>query len=171
VTLDIATSAIAAGKVKAARAKHEAVPPNAILDREGRPTTDPEAFFDGGFLLPFGGHKGYALAIIAELMGGPLTGADAYPGVTSRSGIFIFAVDAAVFRPLADYGEAMARTLGRIKAVPPAPGFAEVLIPGEPEARTRAVREREGIMIPEDTWRAVVGVGAELGVDVEALAE
>ena len=166
VTLDFATSSIAAGKIKAAKAKHEQLPPDAILDAQGRPSTDPQAFFDGGFLLPFGGHKGYALAVIAELLSGPLAGADAYPGVMSRSGIFIFAVDAAAFRPAADYGAALSRTLGRIKAVPPAPGFAEVLLPGEPEARTRARREREGIPIPEDTWRAVCETGAELGVDV-----
>ena len=76
----IATSAIAAGKIKVAKAKHERLPPDAILDRHGRPSTDPQAFFDGGFLLPFGGHKGYALAVIAELLSGPLAGADAYPG-------------------------------------------------------------------------------------------
>ena len=168
VTLDFATSAIAAGKIKAAKAKHEPLPPNAILDKHGVPSTDPQDFFDGGFLLPFGGHKGYALAIIAELLSGPLAGADAFPGVTSRSGIFLFALDATVFRPAADYEQAMANTIGRIKAVPPAPGFAEVLLPGEPEARARAASEREGIPIPEDTWQAVVGVGAELGVDVEA---
>ena len=170
VTLDIATSAIAAGKIKAAKAKHERLPPDAILDRHGRPSTDPQAFFDGGFLLPFGGHKGYGLAVIAELLSGPLAGADAYPGVTSRSGIFIFAVDVTVFRPLADYEKALAKTLGQIKAVPPGPGFEEVLVPGEPEARARARREREGIPIPEETWHAVVGVAAELGVNVEAVA-
>ena len=170
VTLDFATSAIAAGKIKAAKAKHDKLPPDAILDREGRPSIDPQAFFDGGFLLPFGGHKGYALAIIAELLSGPLAGADAYPGVTSRSGIFIFAVDAAVFRPLADYKKAMAVTVGRIKAVPPAPGFDEVLMPGEPETRARVKRERDGIPVPEDTWQAVIQVGAELGVNVEAVA-
>lgn len=168
VTLDFATSSIAAGKIKAAKAKHEQLPPGAVLDKEGRPTTDPQAFFDGGFLLPFGGHKGYALAVIAELLSGPLAGADAYPGVTSRSGIFIFAVDAAVFRPSADYEKALAGTLGRIKAVPPAPGFEEVLLPGEPEARVRARRERDGIPIPDDTWRAVCETGAELGVNVES---
>lgn len=168
VTLDFATSAIAAGKIKAAKAKHEQLPPDVILDKHGLPSTDPQAFFDGGFLLPFGGHKGYALAIIAELLSGPLTGADAFPGVTSRSGIFLFALDAAVFRPPADYEKAIAKTIGRIKAVPSRPGFAEILLPGEPEACTRAAREREGIAIPEDTWQAVVGVGAELGVDVEA---
>lgn len=170
VTLDFATSAIAAGKIKLAKARHEQLPPNAILDSRGQPSVDPQAFFDGGFLLPFAGHKGYALAVIAELLSGPLAGADAYPGVTSRSGIFLFAVDAAAFRPAEDYSRALERTLGRIKAVPPAAGFAEVLLPGEPEARSRARRERDGIPIPEDTWRAVCAAGATLGVDAEALA-
>jgi LDH2 family malate/lactate/ureidoglycolate dehydrogenase len=170
VTLDIATSAIAAGKVKVAKAKHQQLPPDSILDREGRPTTDPQAFFDGGVLLPFGAHKGYALAVIAELLSGPMAGADAYPGVFMRSGIFIFAVDVGVFRPAADYARAMAATLGRIKAVPPAPGFDEVLIPGEPEARLRVVRERDGIPIPDDTWKAVCAAGATVGVDVAAVA-
>lgn len=170
VTLDIATSAIAAGKIKAAKAKHENLPPDAILDKCGQPSTDPQAYFDGGFLLPFGGHKGYGLAVIAELLSGPLAGADAYPGVVTRSGIFIFALEASTFRPLAEYEKALARTLGRIKAVPPGPGFEEVLVPGEPEARCRRRREAEGIPIPEDTWQAVTNTGAELGVDVEALA-
>jgi LDH2 family malate/lactate/ureidoglycolate dehydrogenase len=167
VTLDFATSAIAAGKIRVARAKHEPLPPGAILDRDGRPTTDSEAFFDGGFLLPFGAHKGYALAVIAELLSGPLAGADAYPGVTNRSGIFMFALDATAFRPLADYRRALAATLGRIKGVPPAPGFDEVLVPGEPEARMRERRRREGIPIPHATWEAVRAVAAELGVDAE----
>jgi LDH2 family malate/lactate/ureidoglycolate dehydrogenase len=170
VTLDIATSAIAAGKVKVAKAKHQQLPPDSILDRAGRPTTDPQAFFDGGFLLPFGAHKGYALAVIAELLSGPMTGADAYPGVMARSGIFIFAIDVGVFRPAADYAKAMETTLGRIKAVPPAPGFDEVMLPGEPEARLRVVRERDGIPIPEDTWKAVCAAGAGVGVDVAAVA-
>lgn len=171
ITLDYATSAIARGKIKQAEAKHEQLPPNAILDSQGRPSTDPHAFLNGGFLLPFGGHKGYALAVIAELLGGPLTGADAYPGMTSRSGIFIFAVDATVFRPFADYERSLAKTIGRIKAVPPAPGFDEVLLPGEPEALARIQRERDGIPIPEDIWHAVCSVGAELGIEAEAMAQ
>jgi len=170
VTLDIATSAIAAGKVKVAKAKHQQLPPDSILDREGRPSTDPQAFFDGGFLLPFGAHKGYVLAVIAELLSGPMAGADAYPGVFMRSGIFIFAVDVGVFRPAAGYAQAMEKTLGRIKAVPPAPGFDEVLLPGEPEARLRVARERDGIPIPDDTWTAVCTAGATVGVDVAAVA-
>jgi LDH2 family malate/lactate/ureidoglycolate dehydrogenase len=170
VTRDISTSALAAGKIKVAKAQHTQLPANSILDRDGRPSTDPQAYFDGGFLLPFGEHKGYALAVIAELLSGPLAGADAYPGVASRSGIFIFALDVTAFRPLAEVRQAVAETLGRIKAVPPRPGFDEVLIPGEPEARMRIARERNGVPIADDTWRAVRGVADQLGVDLKAIA-
>ncbi len=76
----------------------------------------------------------------------------------------------AIAAQVADYEKSMAKTLGRIKAVPPGPGFDEVLLPGEPEARFRVRRERDGIPIPEDTWHAVCKVGAELGVNVEAVA-
>ncbi|MBI2755323.1 MAG: Ldh family oxidoreductase [Chloroflexi bacterium] len=169
VTLDYATSAIAAGKVRVAKARGEQLPEGVMLTRDGQPTTDPEEWYRGGVLLPFGGHKGYALAVIAELLSGPLAAADAYPGVVGRSGIFLFAVDAATFRPLAAYGEAVSRTVGRIKAVPPAPGFDEVLVPGEPEARARAQRTRDGIPVPEATWSAVSEAARSLGVDVAAV--
>ena len=168
VTLDIATSAIAAGKVKVAKARHELLPPDVVCDKDGNPSRDPSAFLDGGFLMPFGGHKGYAFAVIAELLSGPLAGADAFPGVMKRSGIFLFAVEATVFRPFEEYAKAMAATLHRIKSVPPAPGFKEVLLPGEPEHRTRQQRLDAGIAIPADTWRAVSDVATTLGVDMIA---
>jgi uncharacterized oxidoreductase len=167
VTLDIATSAIAAGKVKVAKAKHELLPPDMICDKQGNPSRDPAAFLDGGFLLPFGGHKGYAIAVVAELLSGPLAGADAFPGVTARSGIFFFAVEASVFRPFEDYAKAMAATLHRIKSVPPAAGFQEVLVPGEPEHRMRQQRLQTGIPVADDTWLALADVAATLGVDMK----
>ena len=167
ITLDIATSAIAAGKVKVAKARHENLPPDVIVDKHGNPSTNPKDFMDGGFLLPFGGHKGYALAVIAELLSGPLIGAESFPAVTQRSGIFIFAMKADLFRAMPDYAGALANRLGQIKAVPPAPGFQEVLVPGEPEARTRERREREGIPIPEDTWQAVIAAAQRVGHAVQ----
>ncbi len=167
ITLDIATSAIAAGKVKVAKARHENLPPDVIVDKHGNPSTNPQDFMDGGFLLPFGGHKGYALAVIAELLSGPLIGAESFPAVTQRSGIFIFAMKADLFRAMPDYAGALADRLGQIKGVPPAPGFQEVLVPGEPEARTRERREREGIPIPEDTWQAVIAAARTVGHQVQ----
>jgi LDH2 family malate/lactate/ureidoglycolate dehydrogenase len=171
VTLDYATSAIAAGKIKQAKAKHEQLPPDSILDKYGRPSTDPEAFYDGGMLLSFGKHKGYCLAVMGELLSRAVTGSDAFPGKVQRCGIFSLAVDVAAFRPLADYNKTMSNVIGHIKAVPPAPGFDAVLIPGEPEDRTRAERESKGIPIPEDTWDAVKATGAGLGVDIDAVAK
>jgi LDH2 family malate/lactate/ureidoglycolate dehydrogenase len=168
ITLDIATSAIAAGKVKVAKARHEELPPDVILDKHGNPTVNPQDFIDGGFLLPFGGHKGYALAVIAELLSGPLIGAESFSAVTQRSGIFIFAMNADLFRAKPDYARALAARLGQIKAVPPAPGFKEVLVPGEPEARMRSRRERDGIPIPDDTWQAVVAAARTVGYQVQA---
>ncbi|MGH7417736.1 MAG: malate/lactate/ureidoglycolate dehydrogenase, partial [Candidatus Rokuibacteriota bacterium] len=90
--LDMATSAIAMGKVRVARNEGKPVDEGVLIDETGRPTRDPNVMYRDphGALLPFGGHKGYALAVIAELLSGPLAGADAYPGVTSRSGLFIF---------------------------------------------------------------------------------
>ena len=83
VLLDFATSAIAMGKVRVAHNKHVAVPPGALLDANGLPTEDPGVMFASeggpdGALLPFGGHKGYALAMVCELLGAALTGGDTH---------------------------------------------------------------------------------------------
>ena len=169
VTLDFATSAIAAGKIKVAKAKHEALPPNCLVDKNGNPSTDPNDFFDGGFMLPFGGHKGYALAVMAELMSGPLVGSEYFPGVTQRSGIFIFALKASLFQPMEQYNQALQKSIKKFKAIPPAKGFDEVLLPGEPEAKTHQKRTQEGIQIPQDTWKAVKKAAMTVGVDIDAI--
>ena len=169
VTLDFATSAIAAGKIKVAKAKHEALPPGCLLDKHGDPSTDPNDFFNGGFMLPFGEHKGYALAVIAELLSGPLVGNEAYPGVTQRSGIFIFALKSSLFQSKENYETALQRSIKKIKDIPPAKGFSEVLMPGEPEAKMAAKRMVSGIDIPEDTWAAVKRTGLSVGVDIDQI--
>ncbi|MEI7531313.1 MAG: Ldh family oxidoreductase [Betaproteobacteria bacterium] len=169
VTLDFATSAIAAGKIKVAKAKHEALPPNCLVDKHGNPSTDPNDFFDGGFMLPFGGHKGYALAVMAELMSGPLVGSESFPGITQRSGIFIFAMKASLFQPMDNYNQALQKSLKKIKSIPPAKGFSEVLLPGEPESNMHKKRQQQGIPIPEDTWAAVKNAGITVGVDIDAI--
>ena len=169
VTLDFATSAIAAGKIKVAKAKHEALPPNCLVDKHGNPSTNPNDFFDGGFMIPFGGHKGYALAVMAELMSGPLVGSENYPAVTQRSGIFIFALKASLFQPMEQYNQALQKSIQKFKAIPPAKGFDEVLLPGEPESKTYQKRIQEGIQIPQDTWDAVKKAAMTVGLDVDAM--
>jgi len=173
--VDFATTAVAAGKIRVARAKGTPLPPGSILDAAGNPTTDAEAFFRGGVMLPFGGHKGYALSLVVELLGRVLSGTDDYAegnrggAVYGHSGMVVFAIDPGLFRERSAYERDVDETLARVKAVPPAPGFSEVLIPGEPEARAREQRQRDGVEIEAATVEAIRATGASLGLAADAL--
>jgi LDH2 family malate/lactate/ureidoglycolate dehydrogenase len=177
VILDFATTAVAGGKVLVAQAAGEELAPGCIVDAEGRPTTDPAAFIAGGALLPFGGHKGYALAVIAELLGQALSGSDlaaeeGFGGETfPKAGALFVALDPAAFRAPLEALRAATAFVERVRAVPPAPGFDAVYLPGEPEALRRAERERDGIPVERPTWEAIVDVATELDVTVPMPAD
>ena len=168
--LDFATTSVAAGKIAVARAKGERLPEGAIVDRDGRATTDPNAYFEGGALLPFGGHKGYALSMAVEFLGRVVTGSESFATegrggpFFARSGTMILAFDPGAFGPVEAYRERADATIGRIKAVPPAAGFREVLVPGEPEQRARRERQRDGVPVPPSTWAAIRDCAISLGV-------
>jgi uncharacterized oxidoreductase len=167
--IDFATTVVAEGKLQVARAKGAPVPPGSILDKDGNPTTNAEDFYNGGMLLPFGGHKGYALAMFVEMLGGAFTPGDEINGEGRRGGAVIWAVDAFAFRSKESYEQNADFVLQRIKKVKPAPGFNEVLIPGEPEANSAAERLKDGIPVADTTWQQIVEGGKSVGVDVEAL--
>jgi len=163
VVHDIATAAVAEGKLRVARAKGEAVLPGLILDGEGRPTVDPEDFYGGGALLPFGGHKGSGLSVLVQLLGRGLAGAD--PGHLAAhrggNGPVVLAIDVGFFGPPDDFAAEVDALCAEIKATPPAPEFDEVLLPGEPEERTRERRLAEGVPIAERTWDDLLALAAE----------
>ena len=171
--LDFATTAIAGGKVMVAKDKGVPLPEGTVVDREGRPSIDPDAFLEGGALLPFGAHKGYALAFFAQVFGQALTGGDTTAGEGrdggpfGRSGAFFLAVDPGLFRPAADAMATAAGFAEEIRELPPAPGFERVMAPGDPEALSRVARE-EAIPLPEETWRHIVAAAASLQVPVQA---
>ena len=164
ILLDFATSAVAQGKLQIARAKAESVPLGWIIDSEGRPTTDVEAFFRGGAQLPFGGHKGYALSLIVALLSIGLSAGDDLDPKEHGSCLFVVCVDPAAFRPAEDFLDYVEETAARIKAVPPAEGFDEVLLPGEPEARSRIARLRDGIPVPDAIWSELVMTADSVGI-------
>ncbi len=168
VLVDFATSAVAAGKVSLARAKHEQMAPGILLDREGNPTTDPQALFDGGVILPAGGHKGTGLAVISVLLSQILVPATDFGEGQFQTGTFLLGIDIGIFRDRADVEAEADGIIEKIKAVPPARGFEEVLVPGEPELRSAERRRREGIPIPEDTWAEIVATAKLLDVAVPA---
>ena len=106
--LDFATSIVAGAKVRVAHNKGVDVPEGWIVDKHGNPTTNPADFEDGGYLLPFGGHKGYALALLVCLLGGLAGNFDA--ARASMGGAFLQVINIDSFSPLADYQEAHARS-------------------------------------------------------------
>jgi len=167
--LDFATTAVAAGKVLVARDRGTPLPAGCIVDRDGQPSTDPDAFLQGGALLPFGGHKGYALAFFAHLLGQALTGAETVAGevdeqaLFSRAGAFLLALDPGLFRPASAAVATASRFAEEIRGLPPAPGFERVLAPGDPEARARQERQ-SAIPLPDETWRAIAAAADGLGV-------
>jgi LDH2 family malate/lactate/ureidoglycolate dehydrogenase len=163
---DFATSIVAEGKLRVAQAKGERVPEGLVVDSEGRPSTDPGVYRQGGAMLPLGGHKGYAMALFADLIGSLLGGAEVLGEPPLTYGAFMMALRVDAFRSLDEFSQAVDRRLGEIKAVPPSQGHGEVLIPGEPEARTRAKRMQTGIPVAEDTWAKILDTASRYGVDV-----
>lgn len=170
VLLDFATTLIAGNKVAVAAAKGEMLPDGAILDKNGRPSRDPKDLRDGGVMLPFGAHKGYALAVCAELLGNIVSPSYRWRGPGRWGGTLFIAFDPAMFAPRDEYEAATDAVIDRIKAVEPAEGFNEILIPGDPENRARAKRGAEGVPVPEATWKALGETTATLGLDIEMIA-
>jgi len=171
MVVDFATTVVAEGKLQVARAKSAPVPPGAILDKDGKPSTDANDFYNGGMMLPFAGHKGFALSMFVEMLGGALSPGDEYNGEGRRGAAVIWAVNAFAFRAKESYEQNADFVLKRIKGVKPAEGFTEVLIPGEPEQRSADERMRDGIPVADTTWGQIVAGGKDVGVDVEALVK
>lgn len=155
VVMDWATSGIAEGKLRVARDRGEQVADGLVLDAAGRPSTTPADFYQGGALLPFGGHKGYGLSVLIEIVGGLLSGIGigSMPGFREGWGTVLVAFDIAAFLPVREFRAQTERFCQALAETPLAEGASEVLVPGEPEERIRLERTRDGIPVTENTWR------------------
>ena len=167
--LDMATSAVAAGKIQLAVARGEEIPTGWIIDAEGRHTTDPTQYRKGGALLPLGGTEGYkgsGLAAMVEVLCGLLTGLGFGVEPTGRhnDGCFmaVFKVDA--FRPLAEFKKEVGEFVRYLKETPPADGSSGVLYPGEIEHRREQDRRKNGIDVEDATWSKIKALAAEYGL-------
>jgi len=165
---DFASSVWAEGKLRVKFNRGEKVPPGIMLNGKGEPSTDPREYYTDpvGSLLTAGAHKGYGLSIAVEILGGILSGAGAASGEPSvfRNGTLIVCLDPARFLPLADFHAQVAALLEWVRATPLAAGAEEILIPGEPEARTERERRAAGVTIDDETWRQIRAVADEVGV-------
>jgi LDH2 family malate/lactate/ureidoglycolate dehydrogenase len=166
VLLDMATTTVAYGKVNIARRADKKLPAGWAIDEEGGPETDSHKAFDSRRLAPLGGtrelgaHKGYGLALMVEILCATLTGARIRDLAT---GHFFLALDPGAFRDRADFQEDLAELLGRMRGIAPVDPAAPVLIPGDPEHDSTALRRREGIPMVATLVEEVRNVCAESG--------
>jgi uncharacterized oxidoreductase len=183
VVLDFATSAIAEGKVRVARNKGVAIPPDCLLDAAGRPTTDPSQLYTDppGNLVPFGGatsgHKGGALWLLVDLLAGGLTGGGCSrpPEGAARfsSSMLSIVIAPEAYADAGEVGAEIRRYVEFVKSARPRAPGDEVLLPGEPERRTRAERLAGGIPVDATTWDQILASGVQVGLelaDLEAIA-
>jgi LDH2 family malate/lactate/ureidoglycolate dehydrogenase len=173
--LDMATSATSRGKLAEAAAAGRPLPEGWALDAEGNPTTDPHAAMRGGALSPVGGAKGYGLSLAVELLGGVLTGAGAGPmhdasGWRKLWGTLILVLDPAVFTDVPAFKAAVSAYLAQVQGSRRAPGFDEILLPGERSYRTRRERLANGVQIADNVWQNVARVARDVGVDPDEYA-
>jgi hydroxycarboxylate dehydrogenase B len=174
IILDMATSVIAMGKVRVARNKGEQLKPGTLVDGEGRETTDPGAMYrqPRGALRTFGEHKGYALAFVCEMLAGALCGSgtmrpERQDRGTATNGMLMIVIDPSRLIDREWLRQEIAAMTAYITASPPVRPDEPVLIPGDPERRTRADRVANGVPVDDETWRELVAAARGINVLVE----
>jgi hydroxycarboxylate dehydrogenase B len=171
ILLDMATSAVAMGKVRVARNEGRQVDPGVLIDQQGRPTRDPNVMYaeKTGALLPFGGHKGYALAVVTELLATTLSGGPSIQPGNPRAGGIInnmlsILIDPARFAGVDWFRREVDGFVEFVKASPPADPTAPVLVPGDPERLAREARLRDGIEVDATTWEEILAAADAVGL-------
>jgi len=177
--LDFATSQVAEGKVLVASYGGRPLPGDALIGADGVISNDPRLLYGEfepsgsrnyelgtGAIRAFGGYKGSGLALMCELLGGALTG----NGATARgrpfaNGMFSFYVDPVRIDPEDFLSGEVTRYLAFVKDTRVAETGGEVLFPGEPERRMRAIRMRDGVPLSDDTWAAIAATARAVGIE------
>jgi uncharacterized oxidoreductase len=169
--LDMATSAVAFGKVSLAASRGEKIPMGWIVDSEGRQTTDPKGLKPGGqgALLPLGGTEGYkgsGLAVMVEILCGLLTGLGFGVEPTGRhnDGCFLAVFNVEAFRPLKQFKQEVAEFARYLKDTPPSEGSPGVFYPGEMEFKRERERSQAGIAVEDATWNKLKALASEYGL-------
>ncbi len=170
VIVDITTSMVAEGKLFVAINKGEQVPAGWIVDKNGRPTTDPDDFYAGGALLTVGGHKGSGLSIAVDLLAGAIsTGKSSDPRDTIlRNNMLSIYIAPQIYDAEGTVSDEVSRFLQWVKASPPATPGQPVLLPGEVERASRALRIAQGIPIDDKTWADLVAAAESVGISAAA---
>ena len=160
IFLDIATAAVAGGKVYAAHQRDEPIPPTWIIDAEGQPTTDGSLYPFKASLAPMAGHKGYGFGLWCEILSAVLPGGN----MTSQVGSWLFdepsrpswhnasfvVISVDVIASRVEFAQRIRTLVDELQAAPTADGVESVLLPGEREWRNYHLAADDGIPLPQD---------------------
>ena len=178
IVLDMATSAITRGTLRAAYRNGEPVPDGALMDSDGLPTTDARVMFEQPFGAsgPFGAHKGYGLALMCELLGGALAGlwtahSEGRPNNTVINNMLMFVIDPAAFGDRAAFDAEAAAMIDYVRSTRPATGFDKVRVPGELGRESSAARSAEGVPIDDQSWAGIRRAAERAGLGRDRIAE
>ena len=174
MVLDIANTAVARGKVYLARQRGEPIPAGWALDKDGAPTLDAQSAIEG-IILPMGGHKGYGISVMMDVLSGVLTGSGFASGVhgpyqtehRGHCGHLALAMDIEAFQPIGEFHARMETFIAELKSTPRAPGFDEIHYPGEIEAREAARNAELGLVFPPDTLSDLGRVATDTGIPLD----
>ncbi|MDR3637948.1 MAG: Ldh family oxidoreductase [Isosphaeraceae bacterium] len=172
IVLDISTCSIAEGKIRVALNRGERVPDGCIIDGQGRPTNDPEVFYaDPGAILPFGGHKGYGLSVITEILAEAFTGNGCSDPKAARltNGMLTIVLDPGRVPRERPFGSEVDRLITFLKSARTSVPDGEILLPGELEARTEAARVATGIPLEQATRHQLARTAASFDLSADVL--
>jgi len=176
ILLDMTTSITAEGKIRVAHQTGETLAEGMIIDSAGRPTTNPADYYRDpmGAILPLGGamgFKGYGMSVMLDVFGGILSGAG-----TGRkdlplgtNGVWLQVIDVEQLMPREEFDAAIEHYVDWIKSSRKAPGIDEILMPGEIESRRREQRVRDGVEVPDGTWKQTCDLAERLGASLEGI--
>jgi len=161
IVLDMATSMVAAGKLRLAAKKGETIPSDWGIDKDGNETTDPDQVIHGGFLQWAGGYKGFGLATMVEILGGVLSGGLfglKMPALVNFgqdpliANGFYLAIDIERFMPLEIFGQKISSLVQDVKSSKKIKGVEQIYMPGEPEFENKTKRLESGIPLNENVF-------------------
>jgi ureidoglycolate dehydrogenase (NAD+) len=176
IFMDIATSAVAGGKIYQAQIFARPIPANWLIDSDGVPTTDPNGYPETKTLVPMAAHKGYGLALLIEVLSAALTGAALTnrvgswmaddPSLPTNHGAAFIAIDIGSMVTLASFKKNIDRVIGEIRGAPLAKGAKRIFLPGEIEWEKRDHALKHGLELPGDVAASLQGLAADLQMEL-----
>lgn len=183
IIADFATCVTAGGYIALKLKKGEKMPEGWAIDSSGIPTTNPKDLFKDaslpvkwgenfiGAILPAAGHKGYALALIVDVLSGALTGGRCNGDVIEgENGVFIQTINPEIFVSRDEFEKRVDKLIRACKSSSTRPGFDKVLIPGDPEREAEKKSLKFGIPIDEGLWKELLALGDKYGIDAKKIA-